>query len=75
MECENKLKLIGLIKNVLVLRQPTHKAHGERDPRDLALKKVAASFGVLYFYFRSLTESIRYTRGTFVIRMHLGAFQ
>ena len=81
MECENKLKLIGLIKNVLVLRQPTHKAHGERGPRDLALKKVAASFGepcnqfFRYFDFRSLTESIRYTRATLVIRMHLGAFQ
>ena len=45
MECENKLKLIGLIKKLLVLRQPTHKAYGERGPRDVALKKVAASFG------------------------------
>ena len=45
MECENKLKLIGLIKKLLVLRQPTHKAYGERGPRDVALKTVAASFG------------------------------
>ena len=45
MECENKLKLIGLIKKLLVLRQPTHKAYGERGPRDVALKKVAASCG------------------------------
>ena len=67
MECENKLKLIGLIKNLPVLRQPTHKAYGKRGPRDVALKKVAASFGepcnqfFCYFYFRSLTESKAYS--------------